>query len=443
MMEKQFLDLYSETKDVLNAHSASIFNSYRPEAESNLIRKGMPTKREEAYLYCPVFEALEKNWGVNIKRLQPAITDDNLFHCAVPGIKTTSIYFTNDTWHGNDFIDLGNGAVACSMKYASAHYGDILKSYYGAILQDETDGFSSLNSLLVQDGIFIYIPQGVKVQLPIQVLNVMYAKQRLMSIGRNLIIMEPESELHYIDCVHTMNETEYFQSRVTEIFVGRSATLRYCSIESSGENMNAIHRIAIRQKKDSDVKVSGFGLLLGATRNHITIDLDEPGASAWLGGMLLIDKKERCDNYTIIRHHACNCTSNELYKYILDDSAEGAFSGRIIVDHGAQKTNSYQTNRNICLSKEARALGRPQLEIYADDVKCGHGATTGMLDENALFYMQQRGIDLKEARLLLLQAFSAEVLENITLPALADRLRLLIEKRLHGESLRCPGCNRC
>ena len=171
----------------------------------------MPTKRNEAYLYCPVFEALEKNWGVNIKRLQPAITDDNLFHCAVPGIKTTSIYFTNDTWHGNDFIDLGNGAVACSMKYASAHYGDILKSYYGAILQDETDGFSSLNSLLVQDGIFIYIPQGVKVQLPIQVLNVMYAKQRLMSIGRNLIIMEPESELHYIDCVHTMNETEYFQ----------------------------------------------------------------------------------------------------------------------------------------------------------------------------------------------------------------------------------------
>ncbi len=443
MTEKQFLDLYKKTKEALNARSANVFNAGRAMAERYLTEKGMPTKKDEAYLYCPLFDALNINWGVNINRLQSNINEENLFHCAVPGIKTSSVYFTNDTWRGNDCIDLGNGAIACSMQYASIHYNDILNKYYGTVLQEEIDGFSALNALIVQDGIFIYIPKGVKVQLPIQVLNVMFASGELMSTGRNLIVLEPDSELHYIDCVHTMNDNNYFLNRVTEIVAEDSAVLRYCSIESSGENMNAVHRIAIRQQKDSDVRISSFGLLLGSTRNHITIDLNEPGANTWLGGMLLIDKNEKCDNYTIIRHHACNCTSNELYKYILDDNAEGAFSGRIVVDHGAQKTNSYQTNRNICLSKEARALGRPQLEIYADDVKCGHGATTGMLDENALFYMQQRGIDLKEARLLLLQAFSAEVLENITLPALADRLKLLIEKRLHGESLRCSGCNRC
>lgn len=443
MVEKQFLDLYTETKETIDAHSAPVFNKYRAEAYKYLTANGIPTKKEEPYLYCPLFDSLDIDWGVNIKRLQPGGNSDNLFHCAVPGIKTSTVYFRNDTWTGEMYVDLGNGAFACSMQYASSHYNDILDKYYGTALKDEKDGFTELNALLVQDGIFVYIPKGVKTQLPLQVLNVMYAKSQLISTGRNLIILEPQSELHYIDCIHTMNDNPYFQNRITEIVVGDSAQLRYCSLESSGENMNTLHRIAVSQQKESDVRISTFGLLLGSTRNHITIDLNGQGANTWLGGMLLIDKKERCDNYTIIRHHASNCTSKELYKYILDEESTGAFSGRIVVDHGAQKTDSYQTNRNICLSKEARALGRPQLEIYADDVKCGHGATTGMLDENALFYMRQRGIGLKEARLLLLQAFSTEVLENITLPALTDRLRILIEKRLNGDSLRCPGCNRC
>ena len=239
-----------------------------------------------------------------------------------------------------------------------------------------------------------------------------------------------------------MDNAEYFASRIAEIYVGEGARLNYCSMESTHEKMANLRRYAVSQAKDSIVKFSTFGLMNGATRNHIEIDLNGEGAETWLGGMLLIDKQQRCDNYTIIRHHKPNCKSEELYKYILDDEAEGGFSGRIVVDPGAQKTVSHQTNRNICLSDKARALGRPQLEIYADDVKCGHGATTGMLDQNALFYMQQRGIGLKEARLLLLQAFSAEVLENIELPALSDRLHLLIEKRLHGESMQCAGCRK-
>ncbi|MFI3296540.1 MAG: SufD family Fe-S cluster assembly protein, partial [bacterium] len=178
----------------------------------------------------------------------------------------------------------------------------------------------------------------------------------------------------------------------------------------------------------------------GNTRNDVEVDMHGEGAEVWLGGMLLGDKEQRCENFTTIRHKVSNCRSEELYKYIVDDKAVAGFSGRILVEKGAQKTESHQTNRNISLSKEARILGRPQLEIYADDVKCGHGATTGMLDQSALFYMQQRGIALKEARLLLLQAFSADVVDKIHIDALRDRLYLLIESRLRGEEMRCAGC---
>ena len=441
-MTKQFIDLYREVGGQIAAKSASIFNAGRDYMAQELEKVNFPTRKTEEYLYCPLFDAMATDWGVNINRLTFGLKAEDMFRCAVPGIKAHVAYIINDVWCGEDCIDLGNGAFACSMKYASEHHAELLAKYYNTILNDRKDAFVMLNSMLVQDGLFVYIPRGVECQLPLQIVNMMRAGQSLMGLNRHLIILEANSSLQVIDCDHSMDNAEYFASRIAEIYVGEGARLNYCSMESSHEKMANLRRYAVAQERDSVVKFSTFGLMNGATRNHIEIDLNGEGAETWLGGMLLIDKQQRCDNYTIIRHHRPNCKSEELYKYILDDEAEGGFSGRIVVDPGAQKTVSHQTNRNICLSEKARALGRPQLEIYADDVKCGHGATTGMLDQNALFYMQQRGIGLKEARLLLLQAFSAEVLESIDVPALKDRLHLLIEKRLHGEEMRCAGCQK-
>ncbi len=441
-MTKQFIDLYKEVGKQIKAKSASIFNVGRDDMAKNLENTKFPTRKTEEYLYCPLFDALKTDWGVNINRLTFGLKAEDMFRCAVPGIKATVAPIVNDVWMGDTEIDLGNGAFACSMKHASEAHKDLITKYYNTILNDKKDAFVMLNSMLVQDGLFVYIPRGVECQMPLQIVNMMRAGQALMGVNRNLIVLEANASLQIIDCDHSMDNAEYFASRIAEIYVGEGARLNYCSMESTHEKMANLRRYAVSQAKDSIVKFSTFGLMNGATRNHIEIDLNGEGAETWLGGMLLIDKQQRCDNYTIIRHHKGNCRSEELYKYILDDEAEGGFSGRIVVDPGAQKTVSHQTNRNICLSEKARALGRPQLEIYADDVKCGHGATTGMLDQNALFYMQQRGIGLKEARLLLLQAFSAEVLENIELPALSDRLHLLIEKRLHGEEMQCAGCRK-
>jgi len=195
-----------------------------------------------------------------------------------------------------------------------------------------------------------------------------------------------------------MDDVNFFANRLTEIFVGENAHFDYYALENTHHKTNSLSQILVEQQANSRLITNIIGLNNGRTRNQIEIDLNGQGAETWLGGMLVSDRSQQTENFTVIRHNVPRCHSNELFKYILNGAAEGAFSGRIVVQKGAQKTEAYQTNRNICLTKEARMFAKPQLEIYADDVKCGHGATTGQLDEAALFYMQTRGIGYEEAR---------------------------------------------
>jgi Fe-S cluster assembly protein SufD len=240
-----------------------------------------------------------------------------------------------------------------------------------------------------------------------------------------------------------MDDVNFFANRLTEIFVGENAYFDYYALENTHNKTNSLSQILVEQQANSRLITNIIGLNNGRTRNQIEIDLNGEGAETWLGGMLVSDCQQQTENFTVIRHNVPRCHSNELFKYILNGAAEGAFSGRIVVQKGAQKTEAYQTNRNICLTKEARMFAKPQLEIYADDVKCGHGATTGQLDEAALFYMQTRGIGYEEARMLLLLAFTSDVLEHVEIDALRDRLHFLVEKRLRGEESKCKGCVIC
>ena len=220
------------------------------------------------------------------------------------------------------------------------------------------------------------------------------------------------------------------------------------------------NNLYVHQEANSNVLLNGMTLHNGTTRNTTEVTLAGRGAEVNLCGMAIADKNEQVDNNTFIDHQVSDCTSNELFKYVLDAQAEGTFAGKVLVREGAQHTSSQptnrkkkqkktqhttsqQTNRNICATREARMYTQPQLEIYADDVKCSHGATVGQLDENALFYMRQRGISLKEARLLLMFAFVNEVIDNIRMDALKDRLHLLVEKRFRGELNKCQGCAIC
>ena len=258
-----------------------------------------------------------------------------------------------------------------------------------------------------------------------------------------MIVLESGAQAKLLVCDHAMDDVSFFANRLTEIFVGENAHFDYYALENTHHKTNNLSQLLVAQQANSKLIMNIIGLNNGRTRNQIEIDLNGEGAETWLSGMLVSDCNQKTENFTILRHNVPHCTSNELFKYILDGAAEGAFTGRIVVQKGAQKTEAYQTNRNICLTKEARMFSKPQLEIYADDVRCSHGATTGQLDEAALFYMQTRGISYEEARMLLLLAFTADVLEHVEIDALRDRLHLLVEKRLRRQESKCKGCVIC
>ncbi|MDL2256721.1 SufD family Fe-S cluster assembly protein, partial [Bacteroidales bacterium OttesenSCG-928-I14] len=211
-------------------------------------------------------------------------------------------------------------------------------------------------------------------------------------------------------------------------------------LEESTENTIRIASTFVDQAASSNMMLNNITLSNGTTRNNYHVDLNGEGAETNLYGMAISDRNQQVDNYSVINHNVAHCRSNELLKYVLDEEAIGVFSGKINVVQDAQKTEAYQNNRNLLNGNLCRMYSKPQLEIYADDVKCSHGMTTGQLDENALFYMRSRGIQEKEARILLRFAFTDDVIKGIRLDSLQDRLRLLIEKRFRGEPLKCQGC---
>jgi Fe-S cluster assembly protein SufD len=231
---------------------------------------------------------------------------------------------------------------------------------------------------------------------------------------------------------------------VTEVFVGDNSYFDYYKLESSGNKSVSLDSFFLSQGKDSNVLINDMTLQNGFSRNNLKIDLNGMGAELALCGMVIGDAEQHVDNYTVVNHNVPNCTSKELFKYVLNDASVGAFSGRVYVAKDAQKTAAYQTNKNICVGKEAKMFTEPQLEIYADDVKCSHGASTGQMDETALFYLRSRGIPEAEAKMLLMFAFVSDVIENIRIDSLQDKIRLMVEKRFRGELPQCKGCNvRC
>ena len=227
---------------------------------------------------------------------------------------------------------------------------------------------------------------------------------------------------------------------MVEVVAGAGSTLDYYDMEESNASTHRVSTIAVRQERDSNVLVDGITLLNGMTRNNYIVDVDGEHATTQLLGMTIASGSQHVDTHTLIRHNAPRCNSNEMFKYVLGDTAVGAFSGKILVNPDCPRVEAYQGNRNICASPEAKMYTKPQLEIYTDDVKCSHGTTIGQLDEDAMFYMQARGISRETARTMLMQAFMSDVVDAVRLDILRDRLHHLVEKRFAGSLATCADC---
>ena len=359
---------------------------------------------------------------------------------------STSLYFVvNDAFykHVQPSAALPEGVLFGSLRDMAQQHPDLVKRFYGKLADTSKDAVTAFNTMFAQDGVLMYVPRNVVMEKPIQLVNILRADVDFMVNRRVLIVLEEGAQAKLLVCDHAMDHVNFLSTQVTEVFVGENAVLDLYELEETHESTVRFNNLYVRQEAGSNVLLNGMTLHNGTTRNTTEVTLAGRGAEINLCGMAIADRNEQVDNHTFIDHQVPDCTSNELFKYVLDHQATGAFAGKVLVREGAQRTCSQQTNRNICATREARMYTQPQLEIYADDVKCSHGATVGQLDENALFYMQQRGISLQEARLLLMFAFVNEVVDQIRMEALKDRLHLLVEKRFRGELNKCQGCAIC
>ena len=447
--EQQYIDLYQQARQMIFDHAPEAMNAVRDKAFEDFKVQGFPSKKVERYRYTDIQKLFAPDYGVNLSRLQIPVDPYAAFRCDVPNLSTSLYFVVNDMFYRDDKPKghLPEGVIVGSLR----DYPDLVAKYYSHIAKTSEDAITALNTMLAQDGMLVYVPKNVKVDRAIQVINILKATPQnaqrqvpdLMVNRRVLIILEEGAEIKMLFCDHAADDRNFLATQVIEAYVGENASLDlYCLEETHYKNVR-VSNVYIDQKANSRVNHNVITLHNGVTRNKLDLTFSGEGAECQCYGCVIADKEQHIDNNTLIVHKVPHCTSNELYKYVLDDKAVGAFAGRVLVEHGAQKTASQMTNQNLTATKEARMYTQPMLEIYADDVKCAHGSTVGQLNDAALFYMRQRGISLDEAKLLLQNAFINEVIDHMQLEPLRDRLHYLVEKRFRGELNKCDGCKLC
>ncbi|MCI5504895.1 MAG: Fe-S cluster assembly protein SufD [Prevotella sp.] len=444
-MKNQYIELYDECREMICSHSAEVMNAVRDEAYENFKGQGFPTKKVERYKYTDIEKLFEPNYGLNLNRLDIPVNPYDAFRCDVPNLSTSLYFVVNDAFYKK--IEpkalLPEGVIVDSLKNQAEKNPDLIAKYYSKLAKTDEDAVTALNTMLAQDGLFVYVPRNVVVDRAVQVINILRSDVDLMVNRRVLIVVEEGAEVKLLFCDHAADNRNFLATQVIEAYVGRNASLDlYCLEETHAKNVR-VSNLYIDQEADSRVNHNVITLHNGVTRNRVDLSLSGEGAECVLNGCVIADKEQHVDNNTVIDHKVAHCTSSQLYKYVLDEKATGAFAGRVLVRHGAQKTSSEMRNQNICATREARMFTQPMLEIYADDVKCSHGSTVGQLNDAAMFYMRQRGISEKEAKLLLEFAFVNEVIDTIKLEPLRDRLHHLVEKRFRGELSKCEGCKLC
>lgn len=429
---KQYTDLFRSERRALDANAPAVLNAGRDRALAFLEDRGrLPEKSDEGYEKTSPEEMFAPDLGVNVNRVNFPVNVAESFRCDVPNITTLLAVVVNDRFVPTATLlkNLPEGVTVCSLRDADSA---LVSRYLGTAVERE-DSALAFNSLLLQDGVLIHVDRGVKLSKAIQIVNIFSGHTPLFAPRRVLLVAEEGAEVSILKCDHTQTEgVQFGSSEVIEIIAGEGAKVDWYDLEESTPQTARWCQFRCRQGRDSSLNICAATLTNGTTRNEYLIDVNGEGCETRLSGMAIGSGKQHIDNSSFLRHGSDHSHSDQLFKYVLDDDATGAFEGLIEVAHAARFNEAYQSNRNLLASKGARMHTKPQLLIYNDDVKCSHGATTGQLDSAALFYMRSRGIPLAEARKMLMQAFMVDVVDKIRLENLRDRLRHLLELRFSG-----------
>lgn len=416
-------------EEKIDTHSE--LHEVRSNAIKNFENKGFPTKKEEAWKYTSLNAILKNDFSVFPKK-DNAIEFKDVKKYFLHEIDTYKLVFIDGIFSSFLSSTTHDGLDVCLMSSAltKPKYKMVIDSYFNQIASKE-ESLTSLNTAFSLEGAYINIPKSKVVEKPIEIIYFSTGTEAaLMVQPRNLIVVGENAHVQIVERHQSLNSNPVLTNSVTEIFAQKRAIVDYYKIQNDVQTANLIDNTYIAQKQESRVAVHTFSFGGNITRNNLNFYHQGERIDSTLKGITIIGDKQHVDHYTLVQHATPNCESHQNYKTILNDSSTGVFNGKIFVEKEAQKTDAFQQNNNILIGDKATINAKPQLEIFADDVKCSHGCTIGQLDESAMFYMQQRGIPKKEAKALLMYAFTSEVTNSVKIPELKAKIARIIADKL-------------
>ncbi len=409
----------------------SNLHNIRTEAITAFEKQGFPTKKDEEWKYTSLKSVLKHDYSV-FPVAENSIEFKDVKKYFLHEIESYKLVFIDGVYSSFLSSTTHDGYDICLMSSAlkKPKYKMIIDNYFNKIT-DKNNSTSNLNTAFSMEGAFINIPKNSVLPKPVQIINFYTGNEKeILLQPRNLVIVGENSHVQIIERHQSLSSNVVLTNAVTEIYANKRAIVHYYKIQNDHENASLIDSTYVQQKESSIVSVNTYSFGGKLTRNNLAFFHEGEHIESHLNGISILNKKQHVDNHTLVKHQQPNCESFELYKGIYDDASTGVFNGKVIVDKIAQKTNAFQQNNTILIGDKATINAKPQLEIFADDVKCSHGCTIGQLDESAMFYMQSRGIPKKEAKALLLYAFGNDVVEKIKIPALKTRIAKLIATKL-------------
>jgi Fe-S cluster assembly protein SufD len=428
-LKEKLLSSFMAFEERIDVHSE--LHDVRTAAIKNFENKGFPTKKEESWKYTSLNTILKNDFSV-FPKTENSIQYSDVKKYFLYEIDTYKVVFVDGVFSSHLSSTTHDGIDVCLMSSAlnKPKYKMIIDNYFNQIASKD-ESLTSLNTAFANEGAYINIPKSKVADKPIEIMYFSTGSETALLLQpRNLVIVGENSHVQIIERHQSLNENPVLTNSVTEIFAQKRAIIDFYKIQNDNLEANLIDNTYVSQKQESHVSVHTFSFGGNLTRNNLNFYHFGERLTSTLNGITIIGEKQHVDHYTLVNHATPNCESFQDYKGIYSDRSTGVFNGKVFVEREAQKTNAFQKSNNILLSDKATINAKPQLEIFADDVKCSHGCTIGQLDETAMFYMQQRGIPKKEAKALLMYAFSNAVIENIKIPELKQRITTIIANKL-------------
>ncbi|MGY5845820.1 Fe-S cluster assembly protein SufD [Salegentibacter sp. HM20] len=420
-----FEEVYAGDNDELH--------TIRNQAIKDFESLGFPGKKEEAWKYTSLNALLKHDYDFFPKR-NDSIEYRDIKEYLIDDVDTYDLVFVDGVYSSHLSETTHDKIDVCLMSSAlsKAPYKEVIDKYFNKIAPKT--GLNALNTAYTREGAFIHIPKNKIADKPVHILNLSTGKEVAQLLQpRNLVVVGENAQVQIIETHQSLTSQPVLTNSVTEIFVGKHAIVDYYKIQNDAATASLIDNTFIEQQGESFCSVHTFSMGGKLTRNNLNYYQKGERIDSTLKGITIIEGKQHVDHNTLVHHIEPNCESHQDYKGIFDGSSTGVFNGKVVVEKEAQKTNAYQSNNNVLLDDKATINSKPQLEIFADDVKCSHGCTIGQLDEDSLFYLRSRGIPKKEAQALMMYAFANNVLESVKIPELKKRINKLIAQKLGVE----------